>query len=178
MLQKHNYTGASMLELQKKYGTGLSGFYSKDPWWKDEVFAKEKPDAGMYEIDLRTDLVNMTFDEQKEKLDKEFDVIHPAILIEAIFEHFKKTGERLLENNCVRTSSIDSDGLRVDVGHFDSGGLHVGRYWDDRRLSYIGLSGARKLSLDTGRLETFESLSVRVENLEATVKKLTTIVNI
>jgi len=39
---------------------------------------------------------------------------------------------------------VDSDGNRVNVGNFDSGGLNVNNNWDDNRNDNIGVSAARK----------------------------------
>jgi hypothetical protein len=150
-------TGKSLVELYKEYGTGSAGFYSTSPWWIDEAFAKEKPEAGEYEIELGKGLVDLTFDEQKKKINKDFEVIHPAILVEAILSHFKETGERLLENKYDRTSSLDSDGDRVYVGRFDASGLHVGNVWGYTRHDEIGVASARKLKIDSCPLDTFDS---------------------
>ena len=65
-------------------------------------------------------------------------------MVYTIVGHYLSTGERLFENVYVRTSSLDSDGLRVYVGHFDAGGLRVGYIWDDYRSAYLGLASARK----------------------------------
>lgn len=154
----HTYTGLSLKELKKKFGIGGSGFYSQT-WYEGEPFFTEKPPKGEYEIYLGTDLVNMTFAEQKEKLPKGFEPVHTAIIVEAILTHYQKTGERLLENICVRISALDSDGYRVDVGRFDGDGLVVNRYHDDSRDDSIGVSGARKLEPRTLEpLEPLESL--------------------
>lgn len=63
-------TGKSLNELHKKYGTSPKGFFSPNPWWKDEEFADEKPEAGEYEIVVEKQLTNLTYLEQKEKLTK------------------------------------------------------------------------------------------------------------
>lgn len=120
---KHKFSGKSLLELKKEFDMGEKGFCSY--WWFDEPFAKEKPPKGIYEIDFSKQLTNLNYDEQKEKLPKGFDFPHPAILAEAIFTHYKKTGERLLENWWSRTSVQSSGGYFVYVGYFDSDGLYV-----------------------------------------------------
>ena len=60
----------SLLDLREKYGTSKFGFYDNS-WWLNEPFAKEKPEAGEYEIDLSNKLVNLTFSEQKKKIKKD-----------------------------------------------------------------------------------------------------------
>jgi hypothetical protein len=158
-------TGKSLVELYKEYGTGSAGFYSTSPWWIDEAFAKEKPEAGEYEIDLGENLTNLTFDEQKAKIGKDFEVIHPAVLTEAILSHFKETGKRLLESKYARTSYLGSDGYRVYVGNFDADGLRVNVCWDDRSYDGIGVASARKLKIDSCSLDPIVPLT-----LESAVK--------
>jgi len=53
-------------------------------------------------------------------------------------------GKYLLPNLYVRTSSCDSGGDRVNVGHFDSEGLNVNDFWDSNRSGSLGVSVARK----------------------------------
>jgi hypothetical protein len=50
----------------------------------------------------------------------------------------------LLESLYVRTSSLDSDGYRVNVGDFDAVGLNVNFWQDDDRISTLGVSAGRK----------------------------------
>jgi hypothetical protein len=50
----------------------------------------------------------------------------------------------LLKGVYVRTSSLGSDGLRVDVGSFDAGGLRVNDCWDNSSDYYVGVASARK----------------------------------
>lgn len=154
-------TGLSLLELYKKYGVGKAGFYSSDPWWKNEEFAKEKPEAGIYEINVEKQFTDLNYQKQLNKLPKGFTPLHPAILTEAILSHFKETGERLLEDWYSRTSSLVSDGNRVIVGLFGSRGLDVYDCWVDDRYSDLGLASARKLeSLESQSLEISESLNL------------------
>lgn len=140
-------TGKSLNELYTEFGTGSKGFWSKDPWWKNESFADENPEAGEYEINVEKNLTDLTYNQQKEKIPKGFDFPHPAVLAEAILFHYKNTGERILEDWYSRTSAIDSDGDRVYVGDFDAEGLNVS-YWDD---SYhdddLGVSSCRQIRL-------------------------------
>lgn len=152
--------GKSLNELCKEYGTGGNGFYSNN-WWKGESFADEKFDAGEYEIDFGENLVDLTFTEQNKRVKKGFNVAHPALISGAILSHYKKTGVRLLENNDVRTSSLDSDGDRVYVGRFDAEGLGVHVYWVDSADDGVGLASVRKLPWKTQNLETFESLDLK-----------------
>jgi hypothetical protein len=169
---KHNYSGKSLLELRSKYGTGASSFYPQS-WYDNEAFATEKPEAGIYEIIFDEKTKSLTFADQKKKLKKEFSVAHPAIVVEAVLSHFKATGERLLENWYVRTDSVDSDGLRVNVGYFDADGLFVNDRWDGFRPDYLALASARKLTrLAPRTLESSSALEPRVKKLEADIQKV------
>jgi len=165
----HNYTGKSIKELLKKYGTSSSGFYPQD-WYKTEKFFTEKPPKGKYEIDLGENLTNLTYDDQLKKLSDGFTPIHPAILIEYILSYYKETGQRLLEDTFVRTESVVSDGYRVCVGDFGSWGLDVGSDLDGSCDDDLGLSSARKFDkkIDALNLESSESkgLVERVKELE------------
>ena len=152
--------GKSLLELRKEYGVGSSGFYNQS-WYDNELFAKEKPEAGEYDIDFGEDIKNLTFAEQKTKLKKGFSVAHPAVVAEAILAHLKKTGERLCGTHWVRTSLVGSDGDRVLV-RFGAVGVHVGNGWDDGRSGDVDVASARKSTknLDAGTLEPRESLTL------------------
>lgn len=158
----HQYSGASLIKLHKKYN---DLFWSKkDPWWIKEAFAKESAPKGTYELTFDKNTVNKTYAEQTS--DKGLEVPYVAIVVEAILEHFKKTGERICEDWYVRTSSVVSDGDRVHVGHFAGEGLLVNGCWDDDRHSVLGLASARNLKLEPGELDTLESLILRVKKLE------------
>lgn len=174
-------TGLSVSELYKKYGTGKGGFWSSNPWWKDEAFAKEKPEAGIYEIVVEKQLTNLTYEEQTKNIKKKgWEVLHPAVLTEAILIHFKETGEQLFEDWYSRTSDRDSDGRRVCVG-IDAGEVNVNRYWDDDRYPSLGLASARKLeSLETQIIESSESLTLeaRVLDLERKMEKVLEVLNV
>lgn len=152
-------TGKSLLELYEQYGVGSSGFYSSDPWWKNESFAGEKPPAGEYELYFDRALTGKTYSEQVKELQKGFDPVHIAIIAEAVLIHFKETEERLLEDLYVRSNSFNSNGYRVSVGHFDADGLLVNDWDGNYRLYDTGLSAARKLG------DLNESL-----NLESAIK--------
>lgn len=174
----HHYTGASLLELYEKYGTGkagFAGFLSSKPWWVNESFATEKPEAGEYEIMIGNDLIDKTYDEQLEEIPQEFEVTHPAILAEAILAYYEETKKRLCEGYYLRTSSLDSVGFRVFVGNFGTRGLGVSDCWGAHLNGLFGLSAARKLEmLKPSSLEPFDysSLEHRVKALEDTLLKI------
>jgi hypothetical protein len=93
-------------------------------------------------------------------------------LAEAILTRYKETNERLMDNWFSRTCSVDSNGYRVYVGYFDSGGLYVGSSWDGYRYSSIGVASARKLNLKPRTLEPFESRLLELENFKEKVEKV------
>ena len=166
---KFTITGKSLNELYQEYGQGLGGFYSQ--WWEKRSFADEKPEAGIYELDLSDKLKNLTLDEQKAKLEKGCEVAHPAIVAEAILSHYKKTSERLCKDYCLRTKSVDSDSSWVNVGLFDSDGLDVNYYWGDYRYG-SGVSSARKLKSLKSEPLSLESRILKLEKFKESVEKV------
>lgn len=154
------------LFLREVFEQNRDLFYSRDPWWIGEKFADEKPQAGEYEFLFDEKTRGKNFSEQKEMIEKEMEIPHIAIVTEALINHYKNTGERLLRDWRVRTGNIASDGHCVYVGLFDSGGLRVNLWDDDGRHNSVGLSAARKLSSDTGNLES------RVQSLESDMEEL------
>ena len=162
---KHSYSGSSLLEIRNKFGISSNGFFDNS-WFLDEPFAKEKPEVGIYEIDIEKKLTNLTFAEQKSKLEKGWDFPHPAVLVEAILTHYKSTGERLLKDWYSRTSLVDSDGYRVDVGSFDSGGLVVSVDWDIDHDDGLGLASCKKIGKGS-----LKNMSVARKSLEVKSEK-------
>lgn len=172
MTLTHQYTGATIKDLLKKFGTGPKGLYPQT-WYEKETFFTESAPKGEYEIVLDKETCGKTYAEQVKEMRGIHilglaltDVCHPAVLIEAILTHFEKTGERLLEGWWVRTSAVDSGGDRVRVGLFDGSGLLVNDYWDDFCNGRLGLSASVRLGdLKPGTLVPLETLS-----LEAAIK--------
>lgn len=138
---KHYYTGKSILELKKENPKLFWG-----DWFKDENFAKEHPKKGWYEIKL-VKAFDKTFKEQKKECPRGFEVAHPAVVLEAIFDHYKKTGKRLLSDWYVRTSWRVSSGGLVGVGPFGSGGVCVCRARPDYSGGSLGVSFSRSLDI-------------------------------
>jgi hypothetical protein len=141
-------TGKSLVELLETYGKGNGGFCSS--WWKNENFAKDKPEAGEYEIDFKNVYLGLSLDEQKKKIKKGFEIAHPVVIAEAILSHYEKTGKRLAENFWLRSSLFTDAGHVSCVGYFDGNGLVV-NYWDGLRNSDVGVGASRKFkSLKSG----------------------------
>lgn len=178
---KINFPGLSLLEVRAQ---NKDLFYSPTgEWYEDEDFAKEKIPAGEWEVSLEIVLnsVNKTWNEQQELLEKGDEIPPVAVLLYAMAQHFKETGERAFEEVWVRTSSCHSDGNHVFVGFHVDGRLFVHSvYWGARRFSHVGVARARKLEPGTlenlGAFEgsdlTLESLTARVETLEERIDAL------
>lgn len=137
----------TILNVRAKAKRGL--FYSYgDSWYNNQKFAKDEQVEVRWYLIRKTPVDNSTsknWNEQQALLAAEEETPKACVVVYTIIGHFLNTGERLFENIYVRCSDIDSDGDSVLVGHFNSDGLFVGRFWDDIRISDLGLS-ARKLS--------------------------------
>jgi len=163
MTTKIKTTGKSLLELRDKYPQHF--YVTEDAWYEKEAFASEKPPAGEYEFDFDTRLTNLSSDEQKANLPQGFEVPHAATLVEAMIVHFEATGERVFKDCFASTKCRTSAGRLPVVGDFDGSGLDVDG-WDGSRSSRVGCGASRKLR----GFETPESLTARVEKLEAIIK--------
>ncbi len=134
----------SLLDVRGKVAD-KSLFYSQD-WYNRQAFAKERGEVG-WQLVRKTpiaDSTNKTWNEQQALLSSDEETPTAQVMVYTIIGHYLATGERLFENIYVRTSSLDSDGFRVDVGVFDAEGLDVDIWDDSFRVSDIGLSSARK----------------------------------
>jgi hypothetical protein len=134
----------SILEIRGKDG---KLFYShEDAWYNKQAFAKDRGEAAWHLV-RKTPVANSTsktWDEQQALLAKNEETPTARVMTYTIIGHFLATGERLFENIYVRCSDVDSLGDRVDVGYFDSDGLHVHDRWDDHRYDDLGVASARK----------------------------------
>ena len=133
----------SILEIRKKVDSKL--FYGQN-WYNNQKFAKEHGELG-WQLIRKTPVENSFSKNWKEQLAlllKEDEVPTAQQVTYTVIGHYLNTGERLFEQIYVRTSSLDSDGFRVDLGHFDSDGLHVDYDWDDACSSHLGLVSSRK----------------------------------
>ncbi|MEA1929712.1 MAG: hypothetical protein U9M92_02450 [Patescibacteria group bacterium] len=129
-----------------------ANFYLKTGGWyadESEKFASsDKTRRGWLAVrkTLVPNSTSKTWDEQNELLSSVEEVPNAAEMAWFITTYFDVRGIRLFEDIWVRTSSVDSDGNHVDVGHFGQDGLHVGDDWDDGRSGNVGVSSARKFS--------------------------------
>lgn len=69
---------------------------------------------------------------------------HAGDLVHMLIGHFLKTGERLLEDTCVRsithiTFKRSYDQTQVHIGFFDVSGMAIGKSWNGHRHERVGL---------------------------------------
>ncbi len=125
-------------------------FYSKEGGWYAESAQKfaRTDKAETVWIALRkepvADSLSKDWSEQSDLVAEPTVVPHPPETVWGLTVYKAVRGKYLLPNLYVRTSSIYSDGDRVNVGHFDAKGLDVYSYWDSGRDVHLGLASARK----------------------------------
>ncbi len=138
-------TAMSLLDVREIKSTH---FYSETGgWYADQKFAREDKTSFGWLAIKKTPVTNSTsknWDEQSKLLTALEHVPNAAEMSWFITTYFEVRGIRLFESVYVRTSSLDSDGGRVLVGRFDSGGLRVSDYWGDVRRDHLGVSASRK----------------------------------
>lgn len=112
--------------------------FDKDyKWWletSEDKWATEKFEAGYCLIDFNGRFGRTSWQNQEkaiQELGTEFERAHEAMVTEAALRIFEATGERLLGNWYHWGRSLDSFGLRVSVGRFDSRGWSVYDYPPD-----------------------------------------------
>lgn len=136
----------SICDLRSKVVNNTQTLFYKQDWYDNQTFANDKGETS-WQLILKTPIANSTnknWNEQRPLIASGEEVPTAQIMVYTIIGHYLNAGERLFENVYVRTSSLDSDGLHVDVGLFDDKGLDVAYYWDGFRNGVLGLSVARK----------------------------------
>ncbi len=137
--------GLSLIDVRGRMKRGL--FYSyEDSWYNAEEFAKRTEQVA-WRLIRKTPVANSTsknWTEQTALLGKDEEVPTARRVVYAIMLVFATTGERLFERMYVRTIDVVSGGYRVDVGHFDEGGLRVSNWDDDDRSDGLGVASSRK----------------------------------
>jgi hypothetical protein len=131
----------SILEIRSKGKL----FYSQD-WYNKESFAKDRGETE-WQLVRKTPInnsISKNWQEQQALLGTNEETPKARMMAYTIIGHFLATGERLFEKLYVRTSDVDSDGLRVDVGRFVSVGLSVDFNWVGARNGNLGMASARK----------------------------------
>ena len=120
-------------------------FYSHD-WYDKQAFAKDKGEVG-WQLVRKEPVVgstSKTWNEQQALLSKDEETPAARIVVYTMVGHFLSTRERLFKKAYVRCVDLGSDGYRVYVGRFASGGLRVDGSWDGGRDGGLGVSAARK----------------------------------
>jgi hypothetical protein len=139
----HVLLAGSALSVNEVRKIADSDFYDTD-WYNRESFANDKKVSVRWHL-LRKEPVpesrNKTYDPQTALL-KEEEVPFACEVTYMVILYWLTHRERLLPDVYVRCQDKDSDGLRVFVGAFDSGGFSVYRYWDDLRGGYLGLASS------------------------------------
>ena len=133
----------SILEIRGKVDSEL--FYDQS-WYNKESFAKERGEV-TWQLVRKTSVDNSTsknWQEQQALIAKDDEVPSAQVMVYTIIGYYLATGERLFKYIHVRTFSVDSDGHRVAVGRFVSGGLSISGRWDGHRRGYLGVLSARK----------------------------------
>lgn len=115
-------------------------------WYDKELFAKERGEASWHLVH-KTSVSNSTsknWNEQLSLIGRDDEVPMARVMLYTIIGHYLATGERLFEDIYVRCLDVFSDGRRVSVGHFGSGGLFVDDSWGGSRRD-VGLASSRKI---------------------------------
>ncbi len=131
-------------ELERRY------FYSREGGWynnESEKFARNDKVTCRW-LMLRKGIVpnstSKTWDEQEKLLSDLEAVPNAAEQVWGMTVYKAVRGVYLLGSVYARTSSVDSDGNRVDVGDFDGYGLCVDSRNDSVRDSGLGVASSRK----------------------------------
>jgi hypothetical protein len=136
----------SILEIRGRVERKL--FYNHEAaWYNEQFFANERGEVN-WQFVRKTPAENSTpknWKEQQALFGKDDEVPTARGMVYTIIGHLLATGERLVEQNYVRTSSVDSNGNRVYVSDVGLDGLGIGDYWDAVRYDNEDLSSARKL---------------------------------
>ena len=125
-------------------------FYSKEGGWyaeqKQKFSQNDKVETKWYMIrkDIVPESTSKNWDEQHALISEIETVPNAPEFVWAITTYKAVRGIYLFGGMYARTSSIDSDGSRVNVGSFDDKGLLVNDDWGSGRNSILGLSVARK----------------------------------
>lgn len=102
-----------------------------EDWWlsdKEAVWAKSQPEAGYVLIDMKGRFNRTNWNDQNTRISEMGDAYERAderVLSQALISTFKTHGQRLHEVTYHWGRIEDSDGFRVCVGGFSSGGLGV-----------------------------------------------------
>ena len=123
-------------------------FYSKEGGWYAEQSFAQSDKAETRWIMLRKEPVSEStsknWNEQQALLSVDEVTPNVAEVAWCVTTYKAVRNAYLLPSVYVRTSSLDSDGVRVSVGLFDARGLGVGSWHDGLRGGGLGVSAGRK----------------------------------
>lgn len=122
----------------------MGGWYANQPFAaNDKVYCRwlairktEVPDS-----------LNKKWDAQQKLLFEHEEVPNAAEMSWFITTYYEVRGVWLFKDVYVRTSSVSSDGDRVDIGNFNEDGLRVNDCPDDHCNCYLGVAASRQSSL-------------------------------
>lgn len=146
-------TAMTMLDVRAVHA---DFFYVKGPeqndsgWYEQahERFARTNKVEALCWIAFRKepveDSLNKTWPDQRALVVEPMLVPNAAEAAWALTTYKAVRDICLLDVVCVRTSSVDFGGHRVNIGDFGADGLRVDGYWDFVRCSRLGVSAARK----------------------------------
>ena len=140
-------TPMSLLEIRE---LNNQLFYSKSEGWfasDNQKFSRgDKVTAQwlMFREKIVPNSTNKNWDEQQKLLSEVEYVPNAAELCWGITTYKEVRDVLLLPDIYARTSSVDADGYRVYVGHFDGDGLLVRDYSDGYCHDHLGVASARK----------------------------------
>ena len=143
----------SLLEirsLKNNYFPKSDHIYSQEDgcWYEDEGFARnDKVETGWIMV-LKEPVpqsTSMKWNEQQGLLSETEVTPNVAEVAWCLTTYKAVRNTYLLPTVYVRTSSIDSNSYRVDIGYFTAKGLDLLNCSDDRNLENLGLSAARKV---------------------------------
>lgn len=135
----------SGVKLREK--VAMKKLFCEQNWYDTQAFANDRG-AIEWHLVRKTPVDNATsktWGEQQALLPQGEETPKFQVMAYTIIGHFLATGERLFfENAYVRCSDFVSDGSRVYLGYFDSGGLLVNNCSDAYRSDRIAVSSVRK----------------------------------
>ncbi len=140
---------ATKMSLLDVRSAKSSLFYSKtEGWYANQPFAANEKVVCRWLAIRKTEVHNSLskkWDAQQKLLSDMEQVPNAAEMSWFITTYYEVRGVYLFEGVYVRTSSVTSGVVRVNVGDFGGNGLGVNSYyWDDGCGSNLGVSASRK----------------------------------
>lgn len=115
----------SILEIRAKVKDEPDRLFYDLTWCNGENFAGDRGELGwrlVYKAPVAYS-TSKTWQEQQALIGEENEVPSARVMVYTIIGHYLVAGERLFGRGLVRTSSVGSNGCRVDVGYY--GGVPI-----------------------------------------------------